>query len=1168
MRHTPRLVLFLTLLPAVTAGAEPAATISGTVVDSGDRPVADAEVLLSDGPMVDVRMERVYRNRPLPTQVIARTATSGDGTFSIDLKEESQESYWARTWLVLWVHRPGSALTTYLVGRDWPINAAPIKVRLAEAQVLLIHVATPDDSPLKDARVSVEQVDDIRVPRELARRLASNSDSAGRVVLRDVAPSSVDLVRIETESYGVQWTGLRGGGKITLLPVGRIQGRLTADDPRAIAMVPIRLASWLAEGDDSAGGGLAEVVSGADGRFEVPAIAAGALSVNVDAHAELPFRSQAIINRPLKEATTTDLSIRLEHAVRVEGVVRDRQSGEPLADAAICFHQQSPYKLPRSDKEGRYRDLLLPGSASPSPWRMPRGYYFPHYTLDTQPVPEGAAQVELKPLLLARGASLRGRVVDAAGQPVAGAEIDARWELTSGGNSAAHAWGDRDGEFVLDGVAPLAQIELSAWSVHGTTAGGTSVPPGTIEPIELVSSAVNGVRLEGRVVDTLSNSVGGATVRIRYQRPGPGGQAEDDGYACFEGRQRLATDAEGRFRTPMGLVAGRQYRAEVAVAGRLPAMTPFTRKTTSFGDIVLREVPALLAIDGRVVDRRGKTVVGVRVFQTGDGPRRTEATTDQHGHFHLDGVYAGPVFLLVSGKAYPLQGFAFDGDGPAKLTINTEEEPAVRQLKTLAEPLSLAQRREIGLRLVEPMLPALKQGGLQTEKVWLLSTLAALDPNRSAECADLPIFKQAGSNFGDEVRYQTALTLLPEDEADALALGESIGTAHHRGRLYLAACDRLPKVDRGRQAELLAAALLHARAETDVGQRVELMGQIAERWLDLGERDRGTSLLREAQALAEGLPAPSEAADRAHDLSAHMRAFFAGSLARIDGPAAIKLSTGFPAGFADRYRMVVARGLAAHDAAAAERLLDELDYSTSRDSQEAVGVLHRMAGIDLERAARLARKCDGDNVRGYALGIVAHGGLRRDAARTAALLDEAYSLLEQASLDGVGATDISAHPAVLAAALLPVVEHIAPTLVDRYFWRTMAMRSPHPMRLPEQHSGAVVPGALSIFISRYDRAAARMLARPVAAEIGTLASDDDYWTSKVAWASLAVIDAACAISLIETLPEPPALDLRAVKNLARRHVADALAPSTDGWWHKLYKQGPRLRDPDARDDER
>ncbi|HEX7378697.1 MAG TPA: hypothetical protein VF278_16370, partial [Pirellulales bacterium] len=195
------------------------------------------------------------------------------------------------------------------------------------------------------------------------------------------------------------------------------------------------------------------------------------------------------------------------------------------------------------------------------------------------------------------------------------------------------------------------------------------------------------------------------------------------------------------------------------------------------------------------------------------------------------------------------------------------------------------------------------------------------------------------------------------------------------------------------------------------------------------------------------------------------------------------------------------------------------------------------------------------------------GGWRRDAARATELLHEAFVLLEQAAADGVGASETSAHPAVLAAALLPVAERIDPALVERCFWRALAMRSPRPLRPGEQLNAAVVPGVLAIFISRYDRAAARVLAQPVAAEVLSLISGED-WIAKLTSSSLALVDANWATSLIDKLPEPPPLDLRAAKNVARRHVAEALAPSVDGWWHKLYKQGPRLRDPDARDDER
>ena len=112
------------------------------------------------------------------------------------------------------------------------------------------------------------------------------------------------------------------------------------------------------------------------------------------------------------------------------------------------------------------------------------------------------------------------------------------------------------------------------------------------------------------------------------------------------------------------------------------------------------------------------------------------------------------------------------------------------------------------------------------------------------------------------------------------------------------------------------------------------------------------------------------------------------------------------------------------------------------------------------------------------------------------------------------------------------------------------------------------PPALAIFISRYDREIARALAAPVAARIETLTASEQQLIPRLAWASLAVVDADWAQSLIDSLPDAAANSLRTVKNIGRRSVAEALAPSFAGWSHKFYQLVPGLHDPDARDDER
>ena len=55
----------------------------------------------------------------------------------------------------------------------------------------------------------------------------------------------------------------------------------------------------------------------------------------------------------------------------------------------------------------------------------------------------------------------------------------------------------------------------------------------------------------------------------------------------------------------------------------------------------------LRTISGRVVDRQGKPVAGIEVFQSGDGPERTSTKTDADGRFTLGGFRQGPVFLFA-----------------------------------------------------------------------------------------------------------------------------------------------------------------------------------------------------------------------------------------------------------------------------------------------------------------------------------------------------------------------------------------------------------------------------------------------------------------------------------------------------------------------------------------
>ena len=84
----------------------------------------------------------------------------------------------------------------------------------------------------------------------------------------------------------------------------------------------------------------------------------------------------------------------------------------------------------------------------------------------------GVAELVLPPIELRRGVDVRGIVVGEDGKPVAGAEVEAIWYGPGGGAQASLARTDRAGGFVLHGIDPIAELNLTAWDGFASTAVG------------------------------------------------------------------------------------------------------------------------------------------------------------------------------------------------------------------------------------------------------------------------------------------------------------------------------------------------------------------------------------------------------------------------------------------------------------------------------------------------------------------------------------------------------------------------------------------------------------------------------------------------------------------------------------------------------------------------
>ncbi len=210
-------------------------------------------------------------------------------------------------------------------------------------------------------------------------------------------------------------------------------------------------------------------------------------------------------------------------------------------------------------------------------------------------------------------------------------------------------------------------------------------------------------------------------------------------------------------------------------------------------------------------------------------------------------------------------------------------------------------------------------------------------------------------DYNEQLRLECARGLIDGNLEEAASIAETLKVSHLRSKFYREASDTLPKTERARKLDLLDKALLHARTETNLVRKLDELGMIGYRLLDLGETERGTKVLREGQRLADTLP-KFVVGQRNSNLT-HGRGLFAAKLARIDAAAALKLAEGYSNTFGEWYIGGIALGLADRDPAGSERVFGMLKNQGLRD-QKVIRAAGRMAAIDRERARRLAESLE------------------------------------------------------------------------------------------------------------------------------------------------------------------------------------------------------------------
>ncbi len=582
-----RLSLTIMALAQLPASPDPKPVpIVGTVVDGSGAPVAHANVWLAEATNPDegrqVGVELFYAPLTGPSEgapsILVHTRTDAAGRFTLEVPAEVVARRTPPA-LAVWAAAvgKGARVAWHRLPRIVLPDDPPGRIEFGAPGQTPIHVLGPDDKAIAGAKVIPIRAGDVLIPEPLSQALATTTDASGRAVIAGLAPDALGAVRVEAAGFGTQTIGIPDSEfqipdskfknpdartqtpsnrsiTVALAPVGRILGRLVAPSDERINEVTVRATSRVGGYAGSGHRGSATVVCDPQGRFEIPTIAAGMLRLELefDPTRSLPLRGAAPKQVVVKAGRTTEITIPLRETILVRGLLREKGTNRPIVGAkAILNSYYGGDRFAITDAAGRYAGRILREVNQPYGWPIwvPAPFFMPaDFAYPRQNMPQrGVGELELTPLVLARGVDVQGTVAGEDNQPVAGAEVEAIWTTEPTGSQGSLARTDRSGGFTLHGIDPIAELSLAAWDGFASMPAVIVRPDdAAARPIRLTISPKHTTPVGGRVVDPAGQPIAGASVRITRQvRDQAGRVILVDPIAGEDGSLALHTDAEG-----------------------------------------------------------------------------------------------------------------------------------------------------------------------------------------------------------------------------------------------------------------------------------------------------------------------------------------------------------------------------------------------------------------------------------------------------------------------------------------------------------------------------------------------------------------------------------------------------------------------------------------------
>jgi hypothetical protein len=688
--------------------------------------------------------------------------------------------------------------------------------------------------------------------------------------------------------------------------------------------------------------------------------------------------------------------------------------------------------------------------------------------------------------------------VDVSGKPVEGVKV---YVVAPGGpgmrsGRTPDAISDRAGTFTLRGLDPADNVSLRARTDRAATDGAVVVSPKQEKGLRLVVSEGNTFRVRGVVTDEDGRPIRDAAVVLWWVRS-YASKRLSVGSGLGSILQEFRTGADGKFESAV-LWPGDHYHVEAMAEGHAKAetarVTGRTGQVHDLGRIILARATG--AVRGRVVDSAERPVAGARVFNAGDAPQPISLRTDAQGQFHLQGLYAGPVYVFTEKAGYRFAGVrALPNSSEVTVKLfTTKERPPDAKSPPGGPPL--AEQHRVARQLLERLwdLPAERKS--QSTRS-LVEGMTRLDPARGLRWAE-----QAGGRNLQTARVTAAEILARTDPDETLALLGQVG-GYSGFRVLHALGERYGKSDPARALRFTEEAVVRARA-LDQPNRALALASVGNLVRQLGRDEAGRKLIDEAAAAAANLGKGG--------LQELARAQAAEALAPYDLPRALALLEPIRERQArERYLGNVAVALCPDDLGKALQIIEQFERLSTLPGLVRMRLAYRLAPSRPAEAIRVVEGMTGygaNEMKAEALAWVAVAVADKKLAWS--LIDRSMAALRDAASAGRRRSD---RYSVTAARVVGQAREVGYPDLESLVYQVLSLRPTTQDDSPARVAEALVDTALVLALA--DPATAKQILQGVEARggpvgAGTGSFRKGHWL--MAWA---LADPAHAAALFD-----------------------------------------------------